>query len=166
MHYVIDGYNLLHHVGRLQAGRRAHLESARLDLLRLLQSRFKNEDVVVTVVFDAQGAPATVQEEQEYHGIEVRYTRREEADDLIEAMIRAAPSPQQLTVVSNDRRLKEAARRRRCPVMECVEFWESLSRRPRPEVRPATPEERPGVAEDDVEEWLREFGDVEEDYLE
>jgi uncharacterized protein len=164
MHYLIDGYNLLYQVGRLQAGRSAHLESARLELLRLLQSRLKEEDARVTVVFDAQGAPARVREEQEYHGIEVRYTRREEADDLIETMIRSAPSPQRLTVVSNDRRLKEAARRRGCLVMECLDFWVWLTERPRPDSPLPVEEERPAVTAEDTERWLREFGEVEDDY--
>lgn len=164
MHYLIDGYNLLYQVGRLQTGRSAHLDSARLELLRLLQSRFKDEQVQITVVFDARGAPSSVREEQDYHGIEVRYTLRQEADDLIETMIRSASSPKKLTVISNDRRLKEAARRRGCPSMEGLEFWELLTHRPRAESPPLTQEKPPTLSQEDVAEWLREFGEVEDDY--
>jgi hypothetical protein len=163
MHYLIDGYNLLHHVGRLPAGRVANLEPARIDLLRLLQTRFKNEPGQVTVVFDAQGAPPRVPEQQQYLGIEVRFTLREEADDLIEAIIRRVAAPQQLTIVTNDRRIKEAARRRRCPVIECVAFWESLTQKPKPRPEPVPEEERPAMTHEDVDEWLREFGDMEDD---
>ena len=56
MHYLIDGYNLLHHVGRLQGNRSANLQAARLDLLQLLLSHFGSEASSVTVVFDAQRA--------------------------------------------------------------------------------------------------------------
>src|SRR5262245_12645208 len=108
MHYLIDGYNLLHHVGRLQAGR-GNLEAARLDLLRLLQSRFADQPDEVTVVFDARKAPPGIKDQQDFHGIEVRFTRGEEADDLIEELIRTTAAPPQLTVISNDRRIKDAA---------------------------------------------------------
>src|SRR2546423_14870289 len=88
MHYLIDGYNLLHHAGRLLTKRGANLEAARLDLLRLLHGRFGKEPVKVTTVFDARHAPPNVPAQEDYFGIEVRFTRFEEADDLIEAIIR------------------------------------------------------------------------------
>lgn len=164
MHYLIDGYNLLHHAGRLLAKRSANLEAARLDLLRLLHGRFGKEPVKVTAVFDARHAPANVPQQEDYFGIEVRFTRFEEADDLIEAIIRKVATPAQLTIVSNDRRIKEAARRRRCPVMECVEFWETLLHRPRDEMKPAAPDsERPAMTRGEVDAWVREFGGLEDD---
>src|SRR5262245_53466028 len=163
MHYLIDGYNLLHHVGRLQSKVPANLELARADLLRLLADHFANRADQVTVVFDAQRAPPTAQDRDEYRGIQVRFTRYEEADDLIEALLRKAQVPQQVTVVSNDRRIREAARRRRCPVIECVEFWESLLQQPRPgrEQRPAP--ERPDPSGDEVQDWVETFGELERD---
>ncbi len=165
MHYVIDGYNLLHHVGRLQTKRSANLEAARLHLLQLLQNRFATEPAVqVTVVFDAQRAPADAPKQESYLGIAVHFTRYEEADDLIETIIRKVSTPQQLTIVSNDRRLKEAARRRNCPVVECVEFWEMLLHKPRGQAKPAVQEsERPVPSREEVDEWVKEFADLEND---
>jgi predicted RNA-binding protein with PIN domain len=165
MHYLIDGYNLLHHVGRLLGNRPANLELARLDLLRLLLERFGDEASSVTVVYDAQGAPPTVRDRQDHGGIDVRFTRFEEADDLIEALIRQAAAPEQLTVVSNDRRIKEAARRRRCPVVECVEFWASLTQKPEPSASPcpATEAERPALSPEEIAAWQKEFGDLDSD---
>src|SRR5436190_7072484 len=100
MHYLIDGYNLLHHSGRLLGKRPANLELARLDLLRLLVTHFGSAASSVTVVFDARRATGPVRERQDHAGIEVCFTRFEEADDLIEEMIRKAAAPGQLTVVS------------------------------------------------------------------
>jgi predicted RNA-binding protein with PIN domain len=163
MRYLIDGYNLLHHVGRLQPGR-GNLGAARLDLLRLLHQRFKDEAVQVTVVFDARKSPPAVKDQEDYHGIEVRFTRYEEADDLIESVIRSVSAPQLLTVVSNDRRIKEAARRRRCGEMECVEFWATLIEKPRPaRAAPAAEPERPPQSGAEVEHWVKEFGDLDGD---
>lgn len=163
MRYVIDGYNLLHHVGRLQAGRNANLNEARLDLLRLLQLRYSGTPDQVTVVFDARGASGPVKAMEDYHGIEVRYTRSEEADDVIEAVIRGESAPQRLTVVSNDRRLKEAARRKGCPVAECVEFWESLEKKAAPTPSPAPPKDDTGLSPEEVAKWQKAFGDLDRD---
>jgi predicted RNA-binding protein with PIN domain len=165
MHYLIDGYNLLHHVGRLPSKRAANLELARVHLLQLLHSRFSSEAAQVTVVFDAQRAPPNVPKQDSYLGISVHFTRYEEADDLIETIIRKVATPLQLTVVSNDRRIKEAARRRNCPVVECVEFWEMLLHKPKAQPAPAaaSESERPVQSREEVDEWVREFGDLEDD---
>src|SRR6266567_621411 len=118
MQYLIDGYNLLHQVGLL-SGRvgPAKLEKARLALLGHLSGRLGAEAAKVTVVFDALRAPPGAADALEYQGIRVFFTRCEEADDLIEEFIRSASAPKTLTVVSNDRRIRDAARRRRCPVV-------------------------------------------------
>ena len=164
MHYLIDGYNLLHHAGRLLGNRAANLEQARLDLLQLLLGRFGSETPTVTVVFDARRATRSGRERQDHAGIEVYFTRLEEADDLIETIIKQAAAPEQLTIVSNDHRIKEAARRRRCPVVECVEFWASLTEKPRPAAaHRATEPERPELSAEEVAAWEKEFGDLDED---
>src|SRR5262245_9957963 len=124
MFYLIDGYNLLHALGapRRRAGPGA-LEKARLRLLGRLHGALRDQGPNVTVVFDAARAPAGVPAEAEYHGIRVRFAAGlAAADDLIEEVIRKAPAPKHLTVVSDDRRIQAAARRRRCPVLGCADF--------------------------------------------
>jgi hypothetical protein len=49
-----------------------------------------------------------------------------EADDLIEAQIAASTAPRLLTVVSSDRRIKAAARKRGCKVLTSSAFLERL----------------------------------------
>lgn len=49
-----------------------------------------------------------------------------EADDLIEAQISASTAPRLLTVVSSDRRIKAAARKRGCKVLTSSAFLERL----------------------------------------
>jgi uncharacterized protein len=166
MHYLIDGYNLLHHVGLL-SGRvgPAKLDKARRALLGHLSGRLGDEAVNVTVVFDALRAPPGADEVLEYQGVRVLFSRREEADDLIEELIRRASAPKLLTVVSNDRRIRDAARRRRCGVVECVDFWTSLCRR-----TPAAPDsavdaerKRESVSRGEAEDWAKEFADLGDD---
>src|SRR5262249_26446922 len=116
--WIIDGYNLLYALGAMpeRAGPGA-LENARQSLLGLLAGGFGDEAGCVTVVFDAAQAPRGVPAACEYRGVQVRFAvQQEEADDLIELLIRQSSAPRRLTLVSDDRRLKEAARRRDCSV--------------------------------------------------
>lgn len=165
MHYLIDGYNLLHQVGLL--GGRAGplgLEKARQALLAQL-SRFSGRETArITVVFDAVRAPPTAADALTVNGIQVFFTRFEEADDLIERLIRSTAVPKRLTVVSDDRRIREAARRRQCVVAECVEFWLSLEERGKAPEAPASDEaNRDSVSESELQQWLKEFGELNDD---
>jgi predicted RNA-binding protein with PIN domain len=166
MHYLIDGYNLLHHVGLL-AGRvgPTGLENARRALLDHLSRRLGPETLRVTVVFDALRAPPTAADALTFNGIQIFFTRCEEADDLIERLIRSASVPRLLTIVSNDRRIRDAARRRQCPVVECVDFWAGLeeAREAIPEAPAGGEEKRDRVSGGETQEWLKEFGDLKDD---
>jgi hypothetical protein len=168
MAYLIDGYNLLHRMGEIR-GRAgpAGLEKARRHLLGLLRGAYGAEAAgAVTVVFDAAGAPPLAAEEQTYHGIHVRFAvRQPEADDLIELLIDRASAPRRLTVVSDDHRIRQAARRRHCTVVGCLDYLEWLDRhrrrrRPRPK-EPVEKQERPSPAE--TQHWLHEFADLADD---
>ena len=61
-------------------------------------------------------------------GINVAFSGpHREADDLIEARISASSAPGRLTVVSSDRRVMTAARKRGCPVLSSKVFLERLA---------------------------------------
>jgi predicted RNA-binding protein with PIN domain len=168
MHYLIDGYNLLHAMGVLH-GRLGPtgLEKARLRLLGLLRAAYPPAEAPqVTVVFDAAGAMAGATEVQDYHGIRVHFAvRQPQADDLIEILIGSDSAPKQLRVVSDDHRIQQAARRRRCVVVGCEEYLRWLQRhfrRPDPKPPPeAAKPERVSAAE--TQQWLKEFADLEND---
>jgi hypothetical protein len=111
--YLIDGYNLLHAVGwatrKMPSGT---LEAARRRLLDWLADSIplKSGAVVFRVVFDAQkGTAPSVG--QSHRGVRVQFAYRRTADDLIEELLDAEPTPGGVTVVSNDGRLHEAAHR-------------------------------------------------------
>jgi predicted RNA-binding protein with PIN domain len=165
MPYLIDGYNLLHAMGAIR-GRLgpAGLYRARLRLLGLLQGAHGDEAGDVTVVFDAAHPPPGAAPVEVFGRIHVRFAvGQEQADDLIEQLIRQQSAPRQLMVVSDDHRLREAARRRRCPTVGCQEYLEQLQRR-RARVRRAARDdgEKPPVARE-AEHWLNEFASLEDD---
>ena len=167
MRYLIDGYNLLYAMGvmRNRAGPTG-LQKARRGLLGLLRGAYGEEAAEVTVVFDAAGAPPGAAEEEHYQGIHVRYAiHQDQADDLIEALIRHHSAPRQLTVVSDDHRIQQAARRRQCTVQGCGDFLEWLERH-RKERRQHSPESETKpehVSERETERWLQHFRDLADD---
>jgi predicted RNA-binding protein with PIN domain len=165
MRYLIDGYNLLHAMGVLTGRVGPHgLEKARLALLGRLLAEHAADLAAVTVVFDAAGAPPGAVAEEDYQGIHIRYALDGEADDVIEELIRRDAAPRQLSVVSDDHRIQQAGRRRRCAVLGCMEYLDRMehSRRPKatPGESPAKPE---GVSGEETQHWLREFADLADD---
>src|ERR1043166_552858 len=112
--YLVDGYNLLFALGLFEKrhGPKA-LETARLSLLDQLAAVLKADTNEITVVFDASKARSWARSEQDHHGIRVVYAPRGNiADDVIEERVAACADPARLVVISNDRRVQEAARRR------------------------------------------------------
>jgi hypothetical protein len=166
MLYLIDGYNLLFALGVLLKDQPAALEKARRRLLELLREAYGDDAAAVTVVFDAKHAPPGLPDALDYQGLHVVFAAHDaEADDLIEQLIRRASVPHRLTVVSDDHRIREAARRRHCVVQGCGDFLDALDARRRP--RPAPPRDEPakpeGVSREEAGHWLREFADLADD---
>ncbi|HTU17956.1 MAG TPA: NYN domain-containing protein [Gemmataceae bacterium] len=165
MRYLIDGYNLLHAIGLLcgKAGPNG-LEKARLALLSRLGGDHGADAVAVTVVFDASGAPPGAAAEDQYRGIHIYYALDGSADDLIETLIQRDAAPRQLTIVSDDHRLQQAARRRRCPVLGCLDYLEEMQRRRQRKPSASESAVKPeGVSDEEMQVWLREFADLAND---
>jgi hypothetical protein len=166
MRYVIDGYNLLHAMGLLGGRTGPHgLEKARLALLSRLHHVLGEAGGSITVVFDARQAPRCVLTADDYHGIHVCFTTDCEADDHIEELIRLEGTPHLLTVVSDDRRVRDAARRRHCPVLRCLDYLDALEKQRRqPQPAPTPQADKPdAVSPAEAEQWLHEFGDLARD---
>jgi uncharacterized protein len=165
MRYLIDGYNLLHAIGLLVGKVGPHgLEKARRALLGRLHAAHGAEAASVTVVFDGSRAPPGVAAEDDYQGIHIRYALDSEADDVIEWLIQHEAAPRRLTVVSDDHRLQQAARRRRCVVLGCLDYLEQMQRLRQPKPSSLEPLAKPeAVSEDEAEHWLREFAELADD---
>jgi hypothetical protein len=161
--YIIDGYNLLNVADvPVPLRGRANLEKARLALLNFLAESLDPEEVPQTlVVFDAHDPPSGLPREMRHKGLLVRFSPRDEdADTLIEELIREDTSPRRLTVVSSDHRIQRAAKRRRARAVDSdVWFAEVLrARRERQQTAAEGPERPSGpLLEEDVRYWLREF---------
>ncbi len=176
MLWLIDGYNLMHAAGAI-SGR-----EMRAGLFQRKRRRFLNElaDSLgpercrqTTVVLDANKAPADFPVESDYQGLHLIFALGDEnADARIETLIAAHSAPKSLTVVSSDRRVRQAARRRRARSLSADEYLDLLEhfqtdrRDDARDRKPKTPEsldrEAPLSAEE-RELWIAEFGELEAD---
>lgn len=165
MRYLIDGYNLLYALGLARKnGGRAAWDRARGTMLDWLADRHGSTASDVTVIFDAQNSLGGVVEES-HRGLRVLRDRGRTADDMIEDLLREEKSPGTLTLVSNDGRVREAAKRRGAHVRRCDEYLDELLAANKAEFKRAsagTADEKdvPPTAEERAE-WLKSFGEGE-----
>ena len=171
MRYLIDGYNLMFAGGLL--GKRLGPQA-----FRRIRDRFLNDlagalgsvdSHQTTVVFDASNAPEKYASEVTYRGISVVFAVDDEnADARIELLIARHPNPKTLSVVSSDRRIRQAAERRRSRAITADDFWVELDSRKeaadpgfKPPSRPK--QERPrDLSAEESAYWLQEFGDLDD----
>lgn len=170
---IIDGYNLMHSVGyaRERYGQ-GGLERSRNRLLRFLANRLDLEERRrTTIVFDARTIPFEGVRELKLEEMTVLFNKAgSDADTLIEELILKHSAPKQLEVVSGDRRLQKAIKRRKGIAVESEDFAGLL--RDRESIVPGSSQdielpiesdEKPRSAElsrSDTEYWMDVFGEV------
>jgi uncharacterized protein len=170
---IIDGYNLMHSVGYAQERYgQGGLERSRNRLLRFLVNRLDLEERRrTTIVFDARTIPFEGTREQTLEEMTILFNQAgSDADTLIEELILEHSAPKQLEVVSGDRRLQTAIKRRRGIAVESEVFARFLRAREsivpgssqdlveKPEVNAASDSDNPSDTE--TEYWLEIFGEV------
>ncbi len=171
MRTLIDGYNLMYAIGLL-GGKFGP------DGFRKVRQRFLNDLVAAldpldahqtTVVFDASNPPLGAPRHTRHKGLTVVFAvDDEDADARIEALIAHDAAPKALKVVSSDRRVMQAATRRKAVAVSADDFWDNLKARKarKPSIpRPPTAEERgrhqgPSAAE--AAYWLAEFSGLDD----
>jgi predicted RNA-binding protein with PIN domain len=159
--FLIDGYNLMHAVGlarrEMPAGT---LHQARRRFLDWLADAADRRAATLRVIFDALEA-ARQSPDSDHRGVVVRFASGRTADDEIEALLAEERKPSMVTVVSNDSRLREAARRRGAPFRSCEEFvdWtlETRSRGTPPSPPREVDKPEPAPTEAERAAWLAAF---------
>lgn len=170
MAILIDGYNLLHAAGIIPSDvGRGTLARARTALLNWLLTSLEPDEVAeTTVVFDAANPPPGLPRQLDHKGLTVLFsTEHENADAMIEDLIRRSAVPKRLVVVSSDHRVQQAARRRRSIAIDSDTWYFDL-RRQRPTVAVDMPlETKPSapLSAAEVQHWLDEFGELTDDQL-
>ncbi len=163
MALIIDGYNLLHAANIVGRGSGPKgLERSRQALLDFLVASLEPAELAHTaVVFDAASPPPGLPRVWHYQGIAVHFASAyDDADALIEELIKADSAPRRLTVVSSDHRLHKAARRRKATPIDSDRWYaETLRRRSeRTKSTPAAVKPDHKLSPHEVERWMKELG--------
>ncbi|MDG1898380.1 MAG: NYN domain-containing protein [Phycisphaerales bacterium] len=166
MKVILDTYNALHTTGILPP------ELAGMDAAGLVEALSGGRWARNQVLLVCDGSPPPGQRAIHSGGIRTIYAGSGcEADDLIEQLIERSDAPGQLLVVSSDRRIVKAARRRRCHTMDSPAFLRTIAndherssvrRRNRSDQGPRTD----NLSSKAAMKWRNEFGIDEKDIAE
>lgn len=157
MPVLIDGNNLL--FAAQDTGDPDHV-IGRSGLCNALGAWARRKNERVHVVFDGPAPSAGLAEQIGHAAIRVSYSGAGvSADDVIVGILDSDSAARRLLVVSSDREIRAAARRRRARDIRSDEFWvrvrRDLARKPRESVEPR--EKRDGLAPQEAQEWLKRF---------
>lgn len=171
MRLLIDGYNVMFAQGLV--GKRYgidHFRKARTHFLnKLADALGPVETQLTTVVFDASTPPHDLPPQSRHKGMTILYAvNDEDADERIEKLIAAHSAPKNLTVVSSDHRIRQAATRRKARVLTADLFLVDLESRKRnarkaPLINPPNSKktQEPTLSAGESAYWLNEFRDLE-----
>jgi predicted RNA-binding protein with PIN domain len=153
---IIDGHNLLHSIQ--QTGEDSE-PIGDVQLCRILSGYLKLTDEKGEIVFDGTG-PRDKSGFDNISNLEVFFAGLgSDADTVIEDKIKASTAPRRLTVVSSDRRLRDAARARKATAVKSEVFWNNLRRQLRRKKTFKEPAaKRRGLSESETKQWLEFFG--------
>ena len=153
---IIDGHNLLHSIVNISE----EAESINDVQLCCIISRYlraireKGE-----IIFDGTG-PRDKSQFDNIANLEVLFAGLgSDADTVIENKIKASTAPKRLSIVSSDRRLRDAARARRATAVKSEIFWGNLQKQLKRKKPVKEPEaKRVGLSESETKQWLEFFG--------
>jgi len=154
---LIDGYNLLRAVQNLSE---QSFNITDVQLCLVLSEYLYRIKKKGCIVFDGTG-PRDKTAFKNIRNLEVVFSgSSREADDIIEEQVLENTAPKRLIVVSSDRRIKTAAKKRKAIAADCVDFWMEViktlekkrKRKPEPQAKFI------GISELETELWLKEFG--------
>ena len=156
MPIIIDGYNLLHSIQKTseEAG-----SITDFYLCQTLGRYFKLIGENAEIIFDGIGPPEKERLEN-VSGLEVIFVgRNTDADTVIEDKIRSNTAPKMLTIVTNDRQIKDVGRLRRTSLVKCEKFWADVQQNLSKKRAVKEPKgKRSGLSNAETEQWLEIFG--------
>ena len=156
MAIIVDGYNFISAAAITVDHGAYSLEKSRQALVRFLVAVLTDKERrSTTIVFDGRNAPPGLPDSYQRADVKIVFARRhEDADTVIGRLIQADHHPRSLTVVSSDHAIQRDARRRKCRAVDSEVWYAEMVRRARSKnpLASATPEE------DQITEWLQEFG--------
>ncbi len=153
---IIDGHNLLHSIVNISE------EAESINDVQLCWIVSKYLGAIRKqgeIIFDGTG-PRDKSQFDNIANLEVCFAGLgKDADTVIENKIKANTAPKRLSIVSSDRRLRDAARARKATAVKSEVFWGNLRKQLRRKKPVKEPEaKRVGLSESETKQWLEFFG--------
>ncbi len=153
---IIDGHNLLYSI--VPPGHQAE-PMTDLQICWIISRYLKAIGDKGEIIFDGTG-PRDKSGFDNIANLEVFFAGLgTDADTVIENKIKASSAPRRLSIVSSDRRLRDAARARKATAVKSEVFWDNLQKQLRRKKPLKEPEaKRSGLTESETKQWLEFFG--------
>ena len=154
--FIIDGHNLLHFIQKASEDFGSITD---VRLCRVIGRYLKLTGEKGKIIFDGTG-PQDKSGFDNISNLEVFFAGlRRDADTVIEDKIKTSTAPKRLTIVSSDRRLRDAARKRKATVVKSEVFWDNLRKQLARKKTITEPiGKRRGLSDGETEQWLKFFG--------
>jgi len=155
MPVIIDGHNLLWAIQNPDED----ISVTDVSLCRTLDTYFAITRENAEIIFDGIGPPDKSGFNNVYN-IEITFSGRDnDCDSIIEQRILDSTAPAHLTIVSTDRKVRDAASARKAKSVQSDEFWNIVTKRLSKQKRSGEPAaKRTGLTEGETELWLKAFG--------
>ena len=156
MPIIIDGHNLLWSIHKPGEDSESFTD---VKLCYIIGRYLKLIDQNGEIVFDGKGPPDKSGFDN-ISNLEVLFAGlATDADTVIEDKIKANTAPRRLTVVSSDRRVRDAARARKAKAIKSDVFWNNLQKQLRCKKTIKEPTAKQlGLSEGETEQWLKFLG--------
>ena len=156
MMFIIDGYNLLHAIPKVDESMALITD---LQLCRIVDNFLKQTGNSGEIIFDGIGPPDKTGFDN-MSRLEISFSGlNTDTDTIIEDKISASTAPKRLIIVSSDRRIRKAARARKAISLKSEEFWNNIDKQLSKKRRKKEPEaKRSGLSESETKQWLDFFG--------
>jgi predicted RNA-binding protein with PIN domain len=155
MPVIIDGHNLLWAIQNPDED----ISITDVTMCQALDTYFAITRDKAEIVFDGIGPPDK-SGFNNMSNLEITFSgRNTDCDSIIEQRILDSTAPAHLTIVSTDRKIRDAAAARKAVSVQSDEFWGIVTKRLSKQKRGKEPAaKRTGLTQSETELWLRTFG--------
>ncbi len=155
--YLLDGYNVIHHIPKFKLFLKHSLEQARQQLENTIRSFLARKQVKIILVYDGdrlipESSPAAANFKIIFSKFPVK------ADAIIKNLIQRDQTPQQLCVVTHDQEICRFAQNHRAEFISPQEFFHRFL--PRDEPLELEKKYNQSLSAEELKLWLNLFNDA------
>lgn len=161
MQYLIDGYNLLRALRKLRMdeppGIMANERSWLFQHLHQLMKESNRQSESILLVFDGFPVKDRKSQPAQTPGMEVVFSQKIDADTWIENHLASVQFPKEWKVISDDNRIRKAAKNKGAQPISCLDFEFFLVEGPPEKKEAAIPMKPENLTPEEVTDWEKTF---------